>query len=114
MFTGIWKENKGTVFRSVDRHRTLTLNPMTRTESAPGDQTTRPAIQGGAFQVEPANCYISDGDRRAPTSDIGAQRLPITLSDSNLTEELITELQDRLRGLGLERSKPASLARLAA
>ncbi|PWU12002.1 MAG: integrase [Terriglobia bacterium] len=30
--TGIWEEKKGPLFRSVDRHRRLTLKPMTRVD----------------------------------------------------------------------------------
>ncbi len=29
---GIWEEKKGPLFRSVDKHRRLTVNPMTRTD----------------------------------------------------------------------------------
>jgi energy-coupling factor transporter ATP-binding protein EcfA2 len=41
------------------------------------------------------------------------QEIERSLSNRELSEELIAELQDRLRGLGLERFIPATLARLA-
>jgi hypothetical protein len=41
------------------------------------------------------------------------REIEVALSNREITEDLITELQDRLKGLGLERFIPSAMARLA-
>jgi site-specific recombinase XerD len=92
----IWDHKKGPLFRSVDKHRRLTLNPMTRTDalrmikrrarSASLPETTC----CHTFRATAITAYLDTGGTIENTQAIAAHESPLTTKLYDRTSDEIT------------------------
>jgi len=93
---GIWDQKKGPLFRSVDKHRRLTLNPMTRTDAL--RMIKRRAQAAGlpettcchTFRATGITAYLEAGGTIENAQAIAAHESPRTTKLYDRTSDEIT------------------------
>jgi integrase/recombinase XerD len=93
---GIWEEKKGPLFRSVDKHRKLTLGPMTRTDVY--QMVKRRARVAGVpestcchtFRATGITAYLENGGTIENAQAIAAHESPRTTKLYDRTSDEIT------------------------
>jgi len=93
---GIWDEKKTPLFRSVDRHRKLTPNPMTRTDVL--RMVKRRALEAGlpsstcchTFRATGITAYLENGGTIENAQAIAAHESPRTTKLYDRTSDEIT------------------------
>jgi site-specific recombinase XerD len=93
---GIWDEKKTALFRSVDRHRQLTPNPMTRTDVL--RMVKRRALEAGlpsstcchTFRATGITAYLENGGTIENAQAIAAHESPRTTKLYDRTSDEIT------------------------
>ncbi len=93
---GIWQEKKGPLFRSVDKHRKLTLSPMTRTDVL--RMIKRRALDAGlpsstcchTFRATGITAYLENGGTIENAQAIAAHESPRTTKLYDHTSDEIT------------------------
>jgi site-specific recombinase XerD len=93
---GIWEEKKSPLFRSVDKHRKITANPMTRTDVL--RMVKRRALEAGlpsstcchTFRATGITAYLENGGTIENAQAIAAHESPRTTKLYDRTSDEIT------------------------
>jgi integrase/recombinase XerD len=93
---GIWEEKKSPIFRSVDKHRQLTANPITRTDVL--RMVKRRALEAGlpsstcchTFRATGITAYLENGGTIENAQAIAAHESPRTTKLYDRTSDEIT------------------------